>query len=122
MHLLAMSFKGKGSKISLHKVLNVCGFSERLNCRMNVRIATVQVIHGPVCGRRGEKEIEALHREHYGKVMAFILFSLCGRGILDISKATERYVGKGAAVGGNLFDVKSFAQSLLGRMSAHETS
>ena len=58
-------------------------FSERSNCRMIVRIATVQVIHGPVCGRRErerererEKEMRHFTESSYGKVMlSFHFFS-----------------------------------------------
>ena len=44
-----------------------------------------------------EKEIEALHREQLweGNVKLSFFFSKCGRGILDISMARERYVGEG---------------------------
>ena len=48
-----------------------------------------------------EKEIEVLHREQLweGNVKLSFFFSKCGRGILDISMARERYVlGRRAVV------------------------
>ena len=44
-----------------------------------------------------EEKIEALHREQLweGDVKLSFFFLKCRRGILDISMATERYVGEG---------------------------